>query len=456
MYRTCALLIVFLFVCGAGAQTINLKGKVLNGSGRPISGAVVALIGKNLKDTTDANGAYSINAVISSSVSISVIPAHEYVSLTNGVISLAVPKTTPVSIKMFDMKGNLLKRLVDGQITAGKYIYKMTSVATAEKLVVVCIEMGNKLYTFRWLPMTGVAAEAFGAVGKYQSGYKVSKLTAIVDSLKVTASGYIQAVKAIESYQGEVNFTLDSIKLEKFSFFVTSLAGLQRLSGSEKGFGGDLRFGKTGPGAGLLGADSICECLAESSMPGSRVKQWRAFLSVTKGPDGKPVNAIDRIGTGPWYDRLGRLVSNTIQDLLNERPNADPEIKNDLPNEDGIPNHRPDPTQPAVDNHQMITGSGTDGKLRSSDPSVTCQDWTSAAADGGKPSCGLSWPQSFGGGGGGRTGGRGKAHWIYVWELWGCEPGVDFNAATGKGTPGVTTIGNGGGYGGFYCFALNP
>jgi hypothetical protein len=29
-----------------------------------------------------------------------------------------------------------------------------------------------------------------------------------------------------------------------FSFFVTSQAGLQRLSNNEDGFGGDLKFGK--------------------------------------------------------------------------------------------------------------------------------------------------------------------------------------------------------------------
>ncbi|NLW30726.1 MAG: hypothetical protein GXY77_04625, partial [Fibrobacter sp.] len=100
--------------------------------------------------------------------------------------------------------------------------------------------------------------------------------------------------------------------LEYFSFFLTSLQSLQELSGSQDGFGGDLRFGKTGPGAGLLGADSICQTIAEMSMPGSRVKKWRAFLSVEHGPDGNQVDAIDRIGSGPWYDREGRLLAPDI------------------------------------------------------------------------------------------------------------------------------------------------
>jgi len=64
-----------------------------------------------------------------------------------------------------------------------------------------------------------------------------------------------------------------------FSFFVTSYKGLQRLSGSSLGFGGDLRYGETGAGAGLRGADKICTAIAEMSMPGSGAKGWHAFLS---------------------------------------------------------------------------------------------------------------------------------------------------------------------------------
>src|SRR5690349_17433712 len=50
---------------------------------------------------------------------------------------------------------------------------------------------------------------------------------------------------------------------EKFSFFVTSLKAMQDLSKNPLGFGGDLRFGETGLGAGLRGADKICATVAE-------------------------------------------------------------------------------------------------------------------------------------------------------------------------------------------------
>jgi hypothetical protein len=173
-----------------------------------------------------------------------------------------------------------------------------------------------------------------------------------------------------------------AVQLDPFSFFVTSLAALRDLSGSQNGFGGDLSYGFTGPGAGLQGADELCAVIAERSMPGARVKQWRAFLSVTADENGDPVDARDRIGNGPWYDRLGRLLAPDLDDLLNPRPlGGDATIRDDFPNEDGVPNHQPDPTQPEVDNHDMLTGSDEYGQLYSA--SGTCRDWT--AATGGPP-----------------------------------------------------------------------
>jgi hypothetical protein len=222
-----------------------------------------------------------------------------------------------------------------------------------------------------------------------------------------------------------------------FSFFATSAAALRKLSGNQDGFGGDLRFGKT---TGLEGADEICRSIAETSMPGNG-KTWRAFLSVTKGPDGTPVNAIDRVGDGPWYDRRGRLLTMNKAGLLKTRPEgADPIIANDLPNEDGVPNHNPDGTG-EIDNHNFLTGSTTAGVLNGMNLADTCQDWTSAEAKGGKPRCGVTWPRvQF-------------LNWIYALNEGGCAPGATPPGAE-QGKAG--TVGALGGYGGFYCFALTP
>jgi hypothetical protein len=213
-----------------------------------------------------------------------------------------------------------------------------------------------------------------------------------------------------------------SVTTDKFSFFVTSLVAVRRESASDNGFGGDL--------GGLTGADEICRKIAETSMAGSGAKGWRAFLSTSTE------NAIDRVGTGPWYDRTGRVVAMDIEGLLGTRPAGDEAIINDLPNEDGVPNQAGTGTGDD-DNHDTITGSNAEGEW---DGGSTCEDWTSAVGSDG-PRVGHSWPAGSG------------MSWIEAHTAPGCEPSVNLmqsGAGSGNG------IGNGGGYGGFYCFALMP
>src|SRR6185503_6014354 len=297
-----------------------------------------------------------------------------------------------------------------------------------------------------------------------------------------------------ESKSGADATSLDGAATDKatddplFSFFVASLAALQSLSGNPQGFGGDLRFGQPD---GLSGADEICRQIALQSMPGN-AKTWRAFLSVTRGPAGQPVNAIDRVGNGPWYDRLSRVIALNKADLVQARPRgADPAIANDLPNEHGIPNHNPDGTG-NVDNHDMLTGTNASGTLHSMDWSATCHDWTSSGGGDGRPRCGHPWPT---GGGGGGPGGGGPgmipdggirimdvgflfdggmridggirppfldggidgdlSNWMSALDESGCAPSVNL-IETGPPNPSHDTVGSGGGYGGFYCFALSP
>jgi len=227
-----------------------------------------------------------------------------------------------------------------------------------------------------------------------------------------------------------------------FSFFVASMKALQTLSGKTEGFGGNLTFGQA---SGLAGADEICRQTAEMGMSGAGNKSWRAFLSATQGPGGTAVNARDRIGPGPWYDRNGRLLAANLADLFaGPRPKGDAMLVNDFSNERGEPNHYvgaggyvPNMT---VDNHDTLTGSDAMGLLRATSMADTCNDWTSTTVAA-KPWCGHSWPRSSSSG----------LQWASDHTVPGCVPGLD---KTLGGTGTGSCVGCSGGYGGFYCFAL--
>jgi len=213
-----------------------------------------------------------------------------------------------------------------------------------------------------------------------------------------------------------------------FSFFVTSMNALWALSESTPG---DLNGGFGGDFGGLAGADAICQTIATATGHGD--KTWRAFLSATDDGTGSPVNAIDRIGTGPWYDANGRQVATGIAGLAGERPDGDVQSTDDLPDECGVP------LSALGDAHDVPTGSNLQGQLASTDPSTTCNDWTSTSATVGSSGlmCGHAFPRSA-------TSGR---SWVSDHQLRGCAKGANLAAGSTGSCIGCT-----GGYGAIYCF----
>lgn len=252
---------------------------------------------------------------------------------------------------------------------------------------------------------------------------------------------------------------------EKFSFFVTSYYHIAELAGNPDGFGGDLRY--NGAATGLEGADAICQEIGRRVGFGHRT--WRAYLSTSQ------VNAIDRIGSGPWYDHQGVKVADSPQDLIagsNRQPGGCCELgtydemgvfhdgKTDL-NNDGLDD----------DDHDTMTATNTDGTYAG----FSCEDWTSTTATstssggdqgGGNQGGGTPGGGGFGGFGGGFGGFGDLSAGIMMGHTWPAQSGrhwatshAGHQCAAGTnfiqdGPGDSATVGGGGGYGGFYCFAL--
>ena len=172
---------------------------------------------------------------------------------------------------------------------------------------------------------------------------------------------------------------------------LTSQAAMIALSGNQKGFGGDLRFGEAD---GLTGADKILARRRRSA-------EWPAMARLGAHSSASPKDRAAHRSTPSiasamdlWYDRQARLIAMSKADLLQARPKgADPAIINDLPNETGVPNQFPGGTTMAHDNHATLTGSGPQGTLWSTGLAGICQDWTSSVATGGKPHVGYTFPR---------------------------------------------------------------
>ena len=138
-----------------------------------------------------------------------------------------------------------------------------------------------------------------------------------------------------------------SAQNQNMTFFVSS-------NGS--GMGGNL--------GGLAGADKLCQGLAAKAGAGNR--KWQAYLS-TSMPD---VNARDRIGKGPWQNVKGVVIAANVDELHSDKAN----INNDTALDEQGRQINP---QGAPNRHDIMTGSTPDGKATT----MTCQNWTSSAAD---------------------------------------------------------------------------
>jgi hypothetical protein len=157
----------------------------------------------------------------------------------------------------------------------------------------------------------------------------------------------VLAVSAALALQG-ASLTAQT-KPQPLGFFITSV-----------GSGNGANLG------GLAGADAHCQKLASAVGAGNRT--WRAYLSGTE--NGKPVNARDRIGTGPWYNAKGVMIAQNVAELHGEN-----KLTKDtqLTEKGAVVNGRGD----TPNTHDMLTGSQLDGTAFTDGADHTCNNWTS-------------------------------------------------------------------------------
>jgi hypothetical protein len=135
----------------------------------------------------------------------------------------------------------------------------------------------------------------------------------------------------------------------------------------------------TGSGnlGGLSGADKICQDLAAGAGASSRT--WRAYLSTQPGPAGPGEDARNRIGRGPWYNAKNVLIAANVEDLHGDNARDRNNIqKSAALTEKGelIKGAGDTPNE-----HDILTGSDSEGRAFPAGLDSTCNNWTSDGDD---------------------------------------------------------------------------
>ncbi|WP_284619389.1 hypothetical protein [Aquabacterium humicola] len=174
--------------------------------------------------------------------------------------------------------------------------------------------------------------------------------------------------------------TLSSVLVLAVPFGIVACAGMA--GGGSGGGSGPFSFFVTSTGTGnganlggLTGADQHCQSLAAAAGAGGQT--WRAYLSTQARDGAATVNARDRIGKGPWYNKKGELIARDVEHLHSASNNI---AKATALNEKGeVVSGRGD----TPNRHDILTGSRSDGNAFSpNDPDMTCGNWTRSGAEG--------------------------------------------------------------------------
>lgn len=210
MYKQTVFTFLALIGITINAQTINLRGNVSNQNDEPVSGAIVELVGQALADTTNSNGEYSITKNLVS-VLPSLKPETDRISLNRGILEFRLSKSSPVEVKIFDVKGNLLTKESVQRASEGIYQINLSEKNFASNLLIIQAKSGTNFETFRYLPLYNNKYLLNSPNGILtQQSSNLSKIAAGFDSLRVTAEGYNQKTIEVSSYDTIVDITLDT------------------------------------------------------------------------------------------------------------------------------------------------------------------------------------------------------------------------------------------------------
>jgi hypothetical protein len=225
MFRTA----VMCLICAIGfhlqAQKIAISGKVTDQSGKGINRATVQLKSKNLADTTDAAGAYSLSAEISSVNNKTILSGADAISLKNGIVTVHLAKPDQVRVEIFDMRGNLLENVLQKSATAGDFRFDAMKHRFAANMMVIRVSIGQRTAHFRFLPF----ANGRSTVSSSSTEKRLAKQLASADELEASAAGYTTKKVPISSYEGTVDITLE---MEDVGECTPSKTASQTVSGS--------------------------------------------------------------------------------------------------------------------------------------------------------------------------------------------------------------------------------
>ena len=210
MYYHIVFGLMLSFYLTVNSQVINLHGNVRDQTGTPIPGATVILPHHELKDTTNTDGSFALTKSTATSLPVSKTITHT-ISINKGFLEFHLIHSSAIQIAVYSAQGRLLKKEFIKNAKTGLYRFNIADNCSADNLLIIHSSIGSHEMTFTYLPLqnaTYAVTSIYNGVGSTIG--KKNGAASFIDTLIITASGYISDAVALTSYDTTIDVTLNA------------------------------------------------------------------------------------------------------------------------------------------------------------------------------------------------------------------------------------------------------
>ncbi|MBN1625951.1 MAG: hypothetical protein JW944_05455, partial [Deltaproteobacteria bacterium] len=203
---------LFLFLSAQETVTLDISGTVTDVGNNPIEGATITLLGYDVSANTDTNGYYLLNSQIMSVGSQYVRQSAMKPVLKGGGLYFGISGNgQTVRINLYNTAGRRVREIVNTSLDCGNYRVNPFSEAMSPQIYLLQVKIGDKASLLK-LPVVN---------GKFSPRYSLEKIGGSAapvlgksaqagDTLLASADRFTSEKRAIDSFSGTQDFTLQS------------------------------------------------------------------------------------------------------------------------------------------------------------------------------------------------------------------------------------------------------
>lgn len=205
-------LLSFILISGTLFSAEALSGTVIGNDSVMIKGATLKLVKANLSDTSKENGVWSITVPSAIQPTLRKRQLPQPVLVGNQLNFVVSGESELVKIRVYSINGQFLYDAVNSKLTAGFYRINPLRESFRSGVYTARIVVGNECSSFRLVAMNSAEAGSglvYQSAMDRQSRSQLEKRTVVIDTLKVSKSGYVPLDVPVTSYDAVMRVVMN-------------------------------------------------------------------------------------------------------------------------------------------------------------------------------------------------------------------------------------------------------